>query len=131
MANEISLQFTLNVQNPSSPLAGTTPFSDKASDNLSLTQATLGESAGVMSVPTTAGGTVLPVGGVSTNGYAFFKNLDATNYVQIGIKVTGTFYAVLKLKPNESGVIRIDPSAALYCLANTAAVNLQYKLFQD
>ena len=68
----------------------------------------------------------LALGDVAADGGAFFaRNLDATNYVEIGL--TGSY--TIKLKPGEfcflSGVADKD----LYARANTAAVKLAYALF--
>ena len=133
MANEISFSVRLSVSNPSagSVPAGTLPATDSLTQQLSLTQNAPGESAGVMSVPTTAGGTVLPVGSVTTSGFVTLTNLDANNYVQYGPTSAGAIVVCGKLKPGETAVFRLDPSATLRLLANAAAVNVQFKLFQD
>ena len=130
-ANEISWQYTLTLTNPSTPPANGTSYTDKANDNLSLTQNTLLENKGVMSIPTTAGGTALPVGGVTTPGFLYLKNNDGTNYVQVGIVVSATFHAVGKLKPNESWVMRVDSGATIYLVANTAACSVSFMLLND
>lgn len=68
----------------------------------------------------------LVLGDVATDGGAFYaRNLDATNYVEIGL--TGSF--VIKLLPGKfcfmSGVSDKD----LFARANTAPVSLLYGLF--
>lgn len=120
---EIRLNVSLTVEKDS--------FKRTLGDQVQLTQDALGESTGIMPVPTTPGGTVLPVGGVTTSGVIYLKNLDDTNYVQLGTQVSGTFYPVLRLKPGDIAVWRLDPTATLRLLANTAACNVAYSLFQD
>ena len=41
-------------------------------------------------------------------GYAFFRNIDATNYVEIGVQISTVFYAFAKLKAGEVAVVRHD-----------------------
>jgi hypothetical protein len=88
-------------------------------------------SRNVQSIPTTAAGTALVIAaGVSTVGWAYFRNTDATNYVEIGVQVAGTFYPVIKLKATEFGCCRLAVST-LYARANTAAVNLDMSIVED
>lgn len=69
---------------------------------------------------------------VATLGACFFRNLSATNYVEIGIVVSSTFYPVLKLKPTEGQVVRLAVAYnALYAKSNTAACDLEYRVYQD
>lgn len=67
---------------------------------------------------------------VSTAGLARFENLDTTNYVEIGVLVSSTFYPFLKLKAGEFQFVRLGTSAP-YAKANTAAVRLDYEIFQE
>lgn len=85
--------------------------------------------AGVPTIGTSAH-EALPMQDVSTAGWARFKNLDSTNYVQIGVDSTGTFIPMLKLKALESCVVRLATNAP-YAKANTASVQLDYEIFQD
>lgn len=71
--------------------------------------------------------TVLDLGGISTIGFCVFKNLDATNYVEIGDN--NTTYS-LKLKALEFCVVRWN-QAAIHAKANTSAVLLQYLLIPN
>lgn len=89
--------------------------------------------AGVVSIPTTAAGTALSLDGITiaTAGYSFFRNIDTTNYVEIGVQVGGVFYALVKLKAGEVAVLRMNQTNAPYARANTAAVSLQYTILAD
>jgi len=64
---------------------------------------------------------------LGTPGYLFVKNLDATNYVEIG--TTTTKYAV-KLKAKEIALFRVD-GTTIYAKANSAACNVEYWLIED
>lgn len=72
----------------------------------------------------------MDLGDVGTPGLAILKNLDDTNYVEIGSYVAAVFYPFLKLKPGEMQIIRIGV-AAPYAKANTAAVELDYRIYDD
>ena len=88
---------------------------------------------GIVSIPTTAGGTALSLDGITTAtmGYAFFRNIDATNYIEIGVQVGGTFYALVKLKAGEVALLRMNQTNPPYALANTATVVLQFTILAN
>lgn len=59
-------------------------------------------------------------------GWAIFKNLDDTNYVEIGLDVAATFYPLARMNAGEmAGPFRIATGVTLYARANTAACNIQ------
>lgn len=92
---------------------------------VSVTPASAKNSAGVASVATTAGGVAIPLGGLSTLGYAQFTNLDATNYVQLMTAVSGTVFG--KLLPGETAVFRFDPTiTAPAWIAHTGACQVSF-----
>ncbi len=64
---------------------------------------------------------------LGTPGYMFIKNLDATNYVEIG-STTGVYD--IKLKAGEPALYRHN-SATVYAKANTAICNVEYFLIED
>lgn len=67
---------------------------------------------------------------IGTPGMAIFRNLDPTNYVEIGLEVAATFYPFLKLKPGDPpAIFRI--SGTLYARANTAAVDLDIVIIEE
>lgn len=66
----------------------------------------------------------LDVAEVTTFGFAYFKNLDATNYVQIGIDESGTFHPFIKLLAGQEAQVWL--SEAPYAQADTGAVLLDY-----
>ena len=66
---------------------------------------------------------------VASAGWARFENLDTTNFVQIGTDSTGTFIPFLKLLAGEYAFVRLATNAP-YAKADTAAVKLDYEIFQ-
>lgn len=93
-----------------------------------VAQVTSDYDAGVVTIPTTAGGTNIPIG-VTTPGEAWFVNLDETNYIEIGVQVAATFYPCIRLNAGEWSPVRLGLGAsALFARANTAAVDLQYHI---
>lgn len=62
---------------------------------------------------------------LGTLGYVFLKNLDSTNYVQVGI--TGQYS--IRLRAGEIALFRAD--ADMYAKANSAAVKLDKILIED
>jgi hypothetical protein len=68
--------------------------------------------------------------GVATAGYAYFCNLDSTNYVEIGLQVSAAFQPFIKLKPGEVAICRLS-TTALYARANTASVVLEHWIAED
>lgn len=123
MANEISIQATIAVRKDY--------LSARRSQGRSFTMnaASPAKAAGIASIGFAAH-EAIPMGDVGTAGYAWFENLDATNYVQIGIDVAGAFHAFIKLKPGELALVRLGTNAP-YAKANAAAVKLDYEIFED
>ncbi len=74
-----------------------------------------------------AQGEAFGVTDVSVGGVYFFRNLDETNFVEIGFQVSSTFYPWLKLLPGEYSVGRLG-NAAPFGRANTANVDVQYRI---
>lgn len=64
---------------------------------------------------------------LGTPGYLFVKNLDDTNYVEIG-STTGVYD--IKLKTGEIALYRHN-SGTIYAKANTAACKVEYWLIED
>jgi len=64
-------------------------------------------------------------------GWGYFRNLDATNYVEIGLYKGATFYPLLKLKPGEWQIVRLATTTDVYAKADTAAVDLEHYVLDD
>ncbi len=71
----------------------------------------------------------LALGEIATLGWLIAKNLDATNYLQLG-HTSGTYS--IKLKAGEFCSFRVGSGmTAIHALANTGACLLQYLLLPD
>jgi len=70
----------------------------------------------------------LDVQDVPTLGYAFMRNTDTTNFINVGV-TTGVYF--MRLKPGEYAWFRLEPGVTIFGLADTAAVNLWVKIFND
>ena len=64
---------------------------------------------------------------LGTPGYVFIKNLDATNYVEIGA-TTGVYD--IRLRAGEFALYRHN-SATVFAKANTTACNVEYFFVED
>lgn len=72
----------------------------------------------------------LSVGDLDNAGVAQFTNLDATNFVEIGVEVAAAFYGVIKVMPGETWQVRLS-SLTLFARANTAAVKLGVTILEN
>jgi len=80
----------------------------------------------VQSISTNATGDALVLGGITTPGFAYFKNLETNNYIEVGIlDATTNFVAFLKLNGEEAQTCWLGITAP-YARANTAASKLDY-----
>jgi hypothetical protein len=71
----------------------------------------------------------LDLGDISTIGFVCLRNMDVTNYVEIG-HTSGTY--ALKLKAGEFCLFRAGAAmTAIHAKANTAAINLEVQLLPD
>jgi hypothetical protein len=129
MANEISGSFQLSVQNGS--------LVNTRSHSFNADQATARMSGAVQNIPTTAAGTLLAFNAsLTTQGVAYFVNLDATNYVEIGIQQGGTFYPLARINGGATGkkegyAFRLAQGVSVYARANTAAVDLEFGVLHN
>lgn len=115
MANEIQISSTLRYsKSPASASLATSYFDDQTGDKYQ---------AGVQAVGTSE--EVLDKGDVVTLGYLAVRNMDATNYIQVG--ATTANYTI-KLFPGKGCVLPWNPTGyqAVYVKANTAACNVEY-----
>ncbi len=68
---------------------------------------------------------------VTTLGWFMMKNLDATNYVQWGAKDT-TMKTIGRMEATETaGPFRMEPGVTLRMLANTAACDVLFIMYND
>ena len=71
----------------------------------------------------------LDIGEITTVGWAFFRNLDNTNYVDIGYDDSG-FKNLIRLKAGKYCIFRLAQNTP-YAKANTANIDLEYILIED
>lgn len=71
----------------------------------------------------------LALGDITTNGWIYLKNLDATNYVKYGPKSAGSMVEFGRLKPGEAHILRLAPGITLRWIADTAAVKVLVKAY--
>jgi hypothetical protein len=116
MANEITLTARMDIVN------GYYAPGAISVNSLQVTQAAVGAVEGIQNIGTSE--ETLGVGGLSTRGWLYIRNLDATNYVQLGF-ATGAYGC--RLKAGEFALFRAEAAADIYLKANTAAVNVQYR----
>lgn len=117
MANELTAKFSLTYAN------GNDSFSIPAITQQQTVASTL-RVQGVQDVGTSE--EALALGDVASDGGAFYaRNLDTTNYIEIGL--TGSY--VIRLDPGEFCFLSGVSSRNLYARANTAAVRLAYALW--
>lgn len=124
MANEITLRWNMSVEKGNLDRR-------KAPDTQSITlnAASPAVAGGVQNIGTTY--EAITLGDISTNGVSWFKNLDATNYVEIGVEVAATFYPLVRLNAGESYPFRLAQGVTPYARANTAAVLLEKEIFDN
>lgn len=124
MANEITVSAKLNVTK------GSLSDSRSLSGSFTLAADPPLKIGGIASIGTSSH-EALPMGDLTTAGWCYFKNLDGTNYVQIGTDVSSSFVPFLKLKAGEpAGPLRLGTNAP-YAKANGANVALQYEIYED
>jgi hypothetical protein len=124
MADEIQISTTMTVREGNiNWTPGATSFT------ATLTAAAPARASGIASIGTTH--EAIPLGDVATLGMARLKNVDATNYIEIGVVVSATFYPVVRINTNESCVFRLAQGITPYARANTAAARLEYDIFDD
>jgi hypothetical protein len=119
MANEINMVASLIHSQGGTSINGTTnkTFSQSGTKRLGNVQI-IGTSSEAITL------------GDVTPKYAYFKNLDSTNFVYIGYQTACTSgNAFLKLLPGEANVVSLA-QAVLYALADTANVNLEVILLE-
>ena len=126
MPNEITYSLNVLLKNGS--------LQDQfASGSKTASQASAKLIRNVQTIGTAAGGEALDLGDIAVPGFMIFQNLDAANYVDIGINTGGNFYAALRVKVGEIMMARYSAGAASlpYALANTASVELFYICYED
>jgi hypothetical protein len=119
MANSLSIQGSILFQSPAgSNLVQVQP-------NISASAAPIGNTASGQTYTATTTQTEVTTPGVTSLGYVFFRNLDPTNFVQIGHS-TGAY--CLQLLPGDISIAKWNGNN-IFVLANTANVQVQIIAF--
>jgi hypothetical protein len=122
MANEVAYQFQITLNNGG--------LKDQySSSSVTADQSTAALVRNVQTISSVSHA-ALDLGSLTTPGFAVFQNLDATNYIEIGIDVSGTFYPFMKLNPGDQGMVKLGTTAP-YALADTASISLFYIIYDD
>lgn len=117
MANEISVTSALSVAK--TELA----MSRSGTKQFDLTAAVPAMSPGIIEVGTSH--EALDLGDVAgAGGFCWFQNLGPTNYVELGVDVSATFYPLVRLYPGQATVFALGTTAP-YARANSAAVRME------
>lgn len=125
MANELQITVTASLSKGEfdwKPQLGTTQ----------IDVATVGRGGYVQEIGTSEE-TIGGLADVSTFGWALFKNLDSTNYVEIGPDSGGTggsMVSMVKLLAGEFALLPLTPGITLKAQANTAAVKLDVNVLE-
>lgn len=126
MANEINVTTVLSYTNAAQNIPLTTLQAYQVAFNIA------GKNFSMLTevVPTTAGGTAIPISNLSSLGFAIFINRDPTNYVQLLSAVSGTVFA--RINPGETALLRFDPAiTAPAWLAHTTSVLVQALILEN
>ncbi len=123
MANEINAQVQLNWTNGSRSL----PISKSGRFDAAGLDAILS-----YGTATTSGGAITLPSGIGTPGWAYFRNLDATNYIEIGNHNSGTPIYTIKLLPGEFFLGRLTMAAnAINVRSNTANADYEFAVVEN
>lgn len=125
MANEITVSVTLKAIN------GDSAFERKISGQ-QYDQAAAGGRGGIQEIGFAAHEVVIATD-VTTEGWVIMRNIDATNFVDIGVDVAAAFEPMIRMEPGEPCCFRAskDAGATLYAKADTAAVKVEYMILED
>jgi hypothetical protein len=96
-----------------------------------ITQTGVGREAGIQIIGFAAEEVVTVNADVTTLGVFGFKNLDATNFVDIGPESAGAMVPMIRLKPGESCEGRFKPGIVIRAQADTGLVKLKKWINQD
>lgn len=124
MANELALcaSLTFVKAGVTYPVGADVRSVADAVNNLLVTVSGSSFVENLLSVLTSA--TVIPLGGVTSPHWAFFQNLDATNFLRIRNGSTGA--DLLSLYPGELALCPLFITAVPYAIADTASCLLKY-----
>lgn len=113
MANEITIAVSISATKNGATVASSySGNATLAGDEMLTNVQTIGTSA-----------EAVVVGDLATAGYAFFKNMDATNFVELALDSGVSTQIFSKLLPGEVSLIKLK-TTTIYAKADTASVKL-------
>lgn len=119
MANEVTVTAQLRV------IEGSLDTQRQGAANVQFDLTSAKVDSGVQNIGTTEENIALV--NVSNPAWCFIRNLDATNYVQVGQDNASTMRELIRLPAGGFAVFPMDAGlSALRCKANTAACNVYY-----
>lgn len=121
MSNEISITINTRVKNSNMD----TPF---IVPGLLFDQASPIAAGTVQSIGTSTNCEFVALGDVTTAGLTWFRNMDSTNYIDIGTGTGTSFVAFIRLGPGKPALCWLHPTNAPSAKANVAACNLWYQV---
>tara|TARA_B100000029_G_scaffold277293_1_gene271755 strand:- start:3537 stop:3905 length:369 start_codon:yes stop_codon:yes gene_type:complete len=92
-------------------------------------QTAIGAASNVVSVGTSEED--VTTGDLSTLGWCFMRNLDATNYVTYGPKSSGSMVGMGRIEAGEVHAFRLEPGITLRWAANTATCLVDLRIYED
>lgn len=122
MANEIKVNLSIQVDNGEFSY----PFNPGQKQ---INQDAQGFHGPIVTVGTTE--EVMPTGDITTLGWLVCKNLDAANFVTVGVSTGGAMYPFQRLEAGESSAFRLEPGIILRWKADTSSVKIQQMLHED
>lgn len=124
MANEIQVTGKLTVRK------GNNALTVEVVPPVMVDQVGEGDMSLTLLIPTSD--TVIDVSTLSVLGWAFFRNLDDTNYVRWGPTSGGALVPVGRMRAGESaGPFRLNPGTVLRMQANSAACLVKVTIVED
>lgn len=130
MANEITVDVGLRCENV------TTGFKfPRIGGQTTITQTTVGGGGpGVITAVTSGSGTSVDLSAMTNPGLAYFRNLDATNFVLVGTAGTTGVGYLMKIKPGEEYPIRLNTTMTgdiVYVKADTSSCKVDVRVLED
>jgi hypothetical protein len=126
MANEIKVTVRRSVANG-------TYKNEKNPGTVQIDQAAIGESGGIFNITTEGTGEQVVFTDITTEGWLYMQNHDTANYVVWGPYATANtaMEAIGRMEAGETVMLRMEPSASITLLANTATCDVEISVLED
>jgi hypothetical protein len=128
VSNEISINISNSLTNPTSASTGTQLKDSFAPGTFKFNQAT--QLLFSEAITCTTSDTLITFTGVTTQGWCMLQNLDATNYVTVGPNNSGAILNFVRLvAAGGQACFQLDPSAGFRVQANTGSCKVLIKVW--